>query len=133
MFCKQFAGNFHSPLALPLSAASVGRAKESLMCHPAKAHDAEALSATPKRWKPAKNQNDTVDVIVGVRSRDGAIAIEPRSFSMVRRGEGVGDGVAVVFAEGEGDRFEGAGVSDAGEDELGFGRARGARRLGGRP
>lgn len=35
-------------------------------------------------------------------------------------GEGVGDEVAVVFAEGEGDRLEGVGVGDAGEDELGL-------------
>ncbi len=35
-------------------------------------------------------------------------------------GEGLADRVAVVFAEGEGDGFEGAGVGDAGEDQLGL-------------
>lgn len=34
--------------------------------------------------------------------------------------EGLADGVAVVFAEGEGDGFECAGVGDAGEDQLGL-------------
>ena len=35
-------------------------------------------------------------------------------------GDGVGDEAAVVFAERERDGFEGAGVGDAGEDELGL-------------
>ena len=34
--------------------------------------------------------------------------------------EGVGDELAVVFAEREGDRLEGAAVGDAGQDQLGL-------------
>src|ERR1035437_1209226 len=56
----------------------------------------------------------------GGRGRGGGGGVFEKVVAGFAAGEGVGDQLPVVFAEGERYGFQGAGVGDAGEDELGL-------------